>query len=658
MLPQSALPQPKESKDLFSRLVESNKPFACIYRPLSDSKRSFLLLEGEVTYTHSLSLLSLDPIKPDYSSNKNLIASQLIILPFNQIAEKGFVCHDDNEPVIVINVVKQTRHNVNDWGIIESDTPLTAVNIHFDLSDESYNQLVKDIINDEINAGEGSNFVMSRSMEGDITNFSLQHALRLFNRLLMSERGSYWTWIVYTGDRFFIGSSPEQHIQVDGDRVSMNPISGTLKYPEKNIAHALYRFVNDNKERNELFMVVDEELKMMSCICDSDITVTGPQLKMMSRVAHTEYFIDGTSSRSLQYILQQSLFAPTVTGSPVENAAQVIKRREKRGRGYYSGVIGLIGTKDNLRYLDAAILIRAADITKDGHFRLTAGATIVRDSNPQNEAEETKAKLSVLMGSLFEETQTKKSKSTLQLPEHVIRSITTTLQQRNREVSSFWLGNVDRVNTVDSTLPSITLIDMEDTFTEMIAYQLRSIGHDVTIIPWHKSISRLPLLMEDGKTDILFMGPGPGDPNNEEHDKMVVGRALISGRLKQNLPLIGTCLGHQLICTEFGLPIKRLPKTRQGTQYKVTIEHSTYQVGFYNSFAGMHKLPHWVTPKYNRLVYLERLGDQEIVALKSDNVASIQFHNESFLTTNAFPIYHWMIYNSLGDFRKEKIAGT
>lgn len=649
-----------DAKNLFSRLVKTNKPFACIYRPLSDAKDSFLLFEGEIKYSHSLSELEPISLEPtlllksddfgtmDITLSGELSASQLIIIPFNQIAEKGFACHNDNEPIIIMSIETQTRYQINNWGGIEDSKPIKASNIHFDITDKNYSQVVEHVINDEINAGEGSNFVMSRSLEGDIEDFSLENALSLFNRLLINESGSYWTWIVYTGERYLIGSSPEQHILVDGKDVAMNPISGTLKYPEKGIEQALYHFINNKKEQNELFMVVDEELKMMSRICDSDITVTGPQLKMMSRVAHTEYFIRGSTSQTIQTILKESLFAPTVTGSPVENASQVIKRWENRGRGYYSGVIGMIGVKNNQRYLDSAILIRAADITKNGHFRLTSGATIVRDSVPENEAEETKAKLSGLMSSFFDEKKSINPTNNTHLSEHVLSNITAILQQRNQKVSSFWLGNSKKTALTTSSLPSITLIDMEDLFTEMIAHQLRYIGYDVTIVSWFESGMRLPQLMNTGKTDILFIGPGPGDPNTVNHDKMVMGRTLITNRLKQNLPLIGTCLGHQLICAEFGLPIKRLPKTRQGMQYKIAIDSMTCYVGFYNSFAAMHKLPHWFTPKYNRLVYLERLGKSEIIALKSNNVASIQFHNESFLTTDAFPIYNWMINNAIG----------
>lgn len=61
----------------------------------------------------------------------------------------------------------------------------------------------------------------------------------------------------------------------------------------------------------------------------------------------------------------------------------------------------------------------------------------------------------------------------------------------------------------------------------------------------------------------------------------------------------------------------------------------------------MHDEPFWYSTTYNKTIHLERFVSNEIIALSSNNVASIQFHNESFLTQNAFPIYQWLIQNSL-----------
>src|SRR5690606_26981262 len=117
-------------------------------------------------------------------------------------------------------------------------------------------------------------------------------------------------------------------------------------------------FLADRKEAEELYMVLDEELKMMARVCDAGGRVRGPYLKEMARLAHTEYFIEGRGARDPREILKETMFAPTVTGSPLENACRVIARYEPEGRGYYSGVVALVGRDTaGRRTLDSAILI-------------------------------------------------------------------------------------------------------------------------------------------------------------------------------------------------------------------------------------------------------------------------------------------------------------
>ena len=51
----------------------------------------------------------------------------------------------------------------------------------------------------------------------------------------------------------------------------------------------------------------------------------------------------GAPSGDAREILRETMFAPTVTGSPLESACRVIAATSRTGRGYYSGVVALIG---------------------------------------------------------------------------------------------------------------------------------------------------------------------------------------------------------------------------------------------------------------------------------------------------------------------------
>src|SRR5690606_7278126 len=138
--------------------------------------------------------------------------------------------------------------------------------------------------------------------------------------------------------------------------------------------------------REELSVVVDEELKMMCTVGDMGGVVVGPRLKEMAHLAHTEYELRGRPSLDVRVVLRETMFAATVTGSPVQNACRVIERYERGGRGYYAGALALLGQDANgAQTLDSPILIRTADIAPDGSLEVPVGATLVRHSDPESE---------------------------------------------------------------------------------------------------------------------------------------------------------------------------------------------------------------------------------------------------------------------------------
>src|SRR5260370_39522189 len=105
--------------------------------------------------------------------------------------------------------------------------------------------------------------------------------------------------------------------------VQMNPISGTLPKKPLGARADLIAFLSDPKEVNELFQVVDEELKMMSKICSDGGEIHGPYLKEMSSLIHTEYELDGHSKMPLVDPFRLSMFPSTMLGSQLDNAARI-----------------------------------------------------------------------------------------------------------------------------------------------------------------------------------------------------------------------------------------------------------------------------------------------------------------------------------------------
>ena len=81
----------------------------------------------------------------------------------------------------------------------------------------------------------------------------------------------------------------------------------------------------------------------MCDICHEGGQVLGPFLKPMTHLVHTEYLLAGRTDRDVREVLRDTMYAATVTGSPVENACRLIKQYESEGRGYYGAALAMLG---------------------------------------------------------------------------------------------------------------------------------------------------------------------------------------------------------------------------------------------------------------------------------------------------------------------------
>ncbi|MFF0398020.1 anthranilate synthase family protein [Streptomyces sp. NPDC005248] len=552
----------------------------------------------------------------------------LALVPFRQIAERGFDVRDDGTPLSVL-VADETYE-------LPLATVLDVLPTHdvrveggaFDVSDEEYAGIVRRVIEDEIGQGEGANFVIRRTFQGGIPGFGRADALALFRRLLAGERGAYWTFVVHTGDRTLVGASPEVHVRMSGGTVVMNPISGTYRYPaEGPTAESLLAFLGDRKETEELSMVVDEELKMMCTVGDMGGVVIGPRLKEMAHLAHTEYELRGRSSLDVREVLKETMFAATVTGSPVQNACRVIERYEPGGRGYYAGALALLGLEPGgAQTLDSPILIRTADIAADGRLRVPVGATLVRHSDPASEVAETHAKAAGVLAALGVRPGRPRAESTRPRLTGDPR-VRAALDARRDGLAPFWLRMQERTQELSG---HALVIDGEDTFTAMLVHLLRASGLEVSVRRYDE-----PGLREAVRAHLgpVVLGPGPGNPADTGDPKMRLLREFAAELVRDHRHgLLGVCLGHELIAAELGLEIVRKTVPYQGAQTRIELFGRPETVGFYNSFTARCD-DETVTELAAHSIEVSRdAATGELHALRGDGFASVQFHPESVLT--------------------------
>ena len=558
----------------------------------------------------------------------------LVLVPFAQARERGFEAHQDGTPLSVIEAAVQRELPLDE---LLAELPDTTIELAdrggFETSDDDYADMVRHVIDEEIGRGEGANLVIGRHYRARVADWGHERALAVFRRLLERERGAFWTFCIFTGDRYLIGASPERHVSIEDGQVRMNPISGTFRMrgleTHADRKRELLRFLADEKEIYELFMVVDEELKMMCDICHEGGLVLGPYLKPMSHLVHTEYLLAGRTRRDVREVLRDSMFAATVTGSPVENACRLIAKYEEHGRGYYASVAALIGRDgDGLPVADAPILIRTADVDLDGNVTVTAGATLVRDSDPAYETKETWAKASGILsafGLVDQAPEPQPDFDAFTREEDVLIA----LGSRNQRLSQFWLTDQSGTPPVASLVGKrVVVLDGEDDFVNMLSHVFGVLGMTTDVVR-HDAYTDGAL---DGY-DLVVVGPGPGDPRDVDDAKIRVVDGVVRGLLEAGRPFLAVCLGHQVLSRQLGLDLAFKDIVFQGTQSRLTVLDRPETVGFYNTFVARVSdagLPAGVT------VEADESGDVHLLA--GPHYRGVQFHAESILTRNGYVI--------------------
>ncbi|NQU64868.1 MAG: chorismate-binding protein [SAR324 cluster bacterium] len=609
--------------DRLTQIIETKRPFCIIQK--QDAEDVFIL-EGEALQFDRIDDIPRQSGVPPLGKSYDTIS----MIPFSQIREKGYQARNDGEQVLTLKIERF-------WDLPLADllAKLTYCDIslengfEYDMTTAEYETLIQKIVEDEIGNGEGANFVIPRTLTGRITDFSTEKALSIFKYLLENDYGTYWKFIFYNGSSYFIGSTPERHLFVEDRKVKMNPISGTFRkdktYQRRTQFKAdLLGFLNHPKEINELFMVVDEELKMMSRMCEQGGAIIGPLLKEMSKLIHSEYLLSGESDKDVIELFKDSMYAATVTGSPVENACNIILKYGKHSRRYYGSAILLLGRDENGGdTLDSPITIRTLEVDTSGQFQSAVGATLVRDSIASEEVLETEAKSAALLASIVA-----KGKQEL-VPPLLSRlanddEIVETLQFRNQYLSNFWFFKQEtRLHSeFDNLNIKITIIHNGDDFVYMLRHIFKSFGMQTTIVPYKEYNLKLD------QSAITLVGPGPGNPNQVEDPKMQTNYAIVDALLSSRKPSLFICLGHQFLCSRLGYTIARKKVPLQGVQEKIRLFGREERVGFYNTFVPLNSD---LSENHEKSLAMDQ---QEMLAIRGDFFVGFQFHPESILTKN------------------------
>lgn len=218
-------------------------------------------------------------------------------------------------------------------------------------------------------------------------------------RQLRASNPSPYMFYMKASDYELFGASPESNLKFAADtrQIEVYPIAGTRPRglnPDGSINHEL-------DIRNELQMRTDlkevAEHTMLVDLARNDVArVAVPatrrvadllQVDRYSRVMHLVSRVTATLHEDFDALdaYRACMNMGTLTGAPKLKAMELLGGVEGIRRGSYGGAIGYVRGDGSL---DTCIVIRSAFV-RDGHAVVQAGAGVVRDSQPQAEADET-----------------------------------------------------------------------------------------------------------------------------------------------------------------------------------------------------------------------------------------------------------------------------
>ncbi|WP_163555422.1 glutamine amidotransferase-related protein [Helicobacter suis] len=174
----------------------------------------------------------------------------------------------------------------------------------------------------------------------------------------------------------------------------------------------------------------------------------------------------------------------------------------------------------------------------------------------------------------------------------------------------------------------IYFLDNFDSFTYNLVYDLEGLGHSVLVFRNTTPADTLLKMMQSEKeTPLLFISPGPGDP---QHSGELLA---ILKRVRGNFPILGICLGLQALAESYGAKIVRSIEIAHGMGSTITLEPFepfkglgySLQVGRYHSLM-VSNLPSClqVIAHYKDII----MG----IYHPQDRALAYQFHPESIMT--------------------------
>ena len=178
----------------------------------------------------------------------------------------------------------------------------------------------------------------------------------------------------------------------------------------------------------------------------------------------------------------------------------------------------------------------------------------------------------------------------------------------------------------------ILLIDNYDSFLYNLKYELEAIGSQVNV--FRNDVQYELLIKEIEHHDAIVLSPGPGKPSEAGFCQRIVLD------FYEKKPILGICLGHQVIVESFGGLVSKAKDVMHGKVSDITFVDTLLFKGLTKklSIARYHSLAASFLP--DALHVDAKTDDGEIMAVSHHHfpVFGLQFHPESIMSKSGSKI--------------------
>lgn len=439
-------------------------------------------------------------------------------------------------------------------------------------------------------------------IRGDLFEVTPGHAMygrcdspaAFFERLRETNPAPYEFMFNLGEGEYLVGASPEMFVRVTGDRVETCPIAGTIKRGADALqdAEQIRAILSSAKDESELTMCtdVDRNDKARVCVPGSVKVLGRRQIELYSRLIHTVDHIEGRLRPGFDALdaFLTHMWAVTVTGAPKTWAMQFIEDHEDSPRRWYGGAVGCIGFDGSM---NTGLTLRTAQI-RDGVATVRAGATLLFDSDPDEEERETHLKASALLRALAGEEPAEPAE--------------------------------DEAGSRAGAGLNVVLVDHDDSFVNTLADYFRQQGAEVVTLRHGFPVR----LLDELAPDLVVLSPGPGRPED------FATAALLDEIGARDLPAFGVCLGLQAMVEHAGGALGLLPEPAHGKPGRVKVAGGELFAGLPDEFTAARYHSLHATPDQVRGFQVTALTGDVVMAIEdpAHRRWAVQFHPESILT--------------------------